>query len=432
MEIEPSSISTDSRGIRRGEFFIALKGHNFDGNNFVEEVFKKGAVGAILTTYNLRLTTYGKIVIQVKDTLKAMQDIAAAHREKFEIPVIAVTGSSGKTTVKDMIACVLSVKYNILKNEGTRNNHIGVPQTLLKLKPEHRICVLELGTNHKGEIRALAEIARPTIAVMTNIGPSHLEFLRDLDGVFEAKKEVIEFLDEKGILILNNDDKYLSRIKEKKPEILRYGFKTPAAFIAEALLPGKGTLTFVVNKKMVFELNLFGIHNIYNALAAITAASRFNISYKAMRKALFEYRPGSMRLDLKKINGIDIIDDSYNSNPLSMSKALEVIRDYPANARWVVSADMLELGREAVRFHREAGALVAKCGVEGLVTFGELSRHTLSQAIANGMPKERAWHCATHDKVADLLKKVTRKGDVVLLKGSRSMGMERVIKKLRS
>ena len=431
-DIDTSKILTDSRTAAKGSFFVALTGPNFNGNNFVESAFEKGAVGAIITRREACGLWLGKIVILVKDSTKALQQIASAHRRKFKIPVIAVTGSNGKTTAKDMIAACLSKKYRVLKNEGTKNNHIGVPQTLLQLKPGHQACVLELGTNHKGEIRDLSAIARPTVAIITNIGPSHLESLGDLDGVYEAKKEILDFLDKKGTIVLNGDDKYLSRIKGGRRKIVRYGFKGSNAFYAEGLLPPrKGRLTFVVNKKMVFELNIVGRHNIYNALAAIAVADHFKISHKLIREALVGYRPASKRLDIKRINGIDIIDDSYNSNPLSMMCALETIKHYPANARWVVAGDMLELGRGTVRFHRSIGEAIARSNVDGILTFGEFSRHILSRALECGMKKEKLWHCPDHEAITGILKRIVKKGDVVLLKGSRGMKMEEVLNKLK-
>jgi len=429
-DIAPEKISTDSRTIRRGEFFIALKGSDFDGGEFIEEVFRKGAIGALLMGQGAG-NGQGKIIIQARDTTKALQDIARYHRMKFKIPVIALTGSNGKTTVKDMISSVLSAKYNVLKNEGTKNNHIGVPQTLLKLGERHDICVLELGTNHKGEIRMLADIARPTMCVITNIGPSHLEFLKCLKGVYQEKIQILRSLDKKkGIAVINGDDKFLSQIKGKG--IVRFGFGESNDFRGKALLMKNGRVDFLLNGKERMSLRLLGIHNVYNALAAIAVSRRFGLSYGMIRKGLLAFRPAGMRLDLKRINGVDIINDAYNSNPVSMKRALEVIQYYPAKNKWVVSADMLELGRDRVYFHQIVGALIAASGIKGLLTFGELSKHTLSRALECGMNKKNLWHCSTKNEIADILKRVARKGDVVLLKGSRAMKMEEVLNKLKA
>jgi len=432
-EIDPSRISTDSRTIKRGDFFVALKGPKFDGNEFVREVLKKGAIGAIITHNAQRTTHNDKVIIRVSDTTKSLQDIAAYHRSKFQTPVICVTGSNGKTTVKDMIWHILSAKYNVLRNEGTKNNHIGVPQTLLQLKKSHDICVLELGTNHEGEIRSLARIARPNAAVITNIGPAHLEFLGDLEGIFREKSSILNYLDKKGgLLVLNGDDEFLSRIKKNGFNVIRYGFGEACDLKAEAL-PSKGKgLLFVLNNRMIFSLAALGIHNIYNSMAAIAVGLSFGLEHRLIRKALSGYKPAGMRLALENIRGIDIVNDSYNSNPLSMMKALEVVKDYPARAKWIVSGDMLELGNESERFHRMIGEFIAKAGIEGLMTFGEFSRHTLSQARALGMTPSRLWHCSTHDEIAQLLKKVVKRGDVVLVKGSRGMQMEKVLEKLKT
>lgn len=432
IDIDPSGISTDSRTIRQGAFFIALKGPNFDGNDFLETAFKKKAVGALVTKHPSRPKDPRKVIIKVKDTTRALEEIAGHHKMKFKIPVIGVTGSNGKTTVKEMIWRILSPEYNVLKNEGTKNNNIGVSQTLLKLNPRHQICVLEMGMNHRGEIALLSKIAKPAIAVITNIGPSHLEFLGNLKRVFEAKRELLESLDADGLAVLNGDDKFLSRIKNGRFKVLKFGFKKSNDFRITAVSEERDGLRFILNDRMKFKLNLLGVHNIYNASAAIAAASNFGISYESMRKALSDYRPGYMRLNLKRINGIDIIDDSYNSNPLSMKCALEALKKYPADTKWVVSGDMLELGRYGRYFHKEAGSAVASANAKGLLTFGSLSKATLSQARRCGMDKNKSWHCSSHDEIADILKKVAKRGDVVLIKGSRAMRMEKVLEKLKA
>ncbi|MFA6321504.1 MAG: UDP-N-acetylmuramoyl-tripeptide--D-alanyl-D-alanine ligase [Candidatus Omnitrophota bacterium] len=431
-DIDLSKVSTDTRNIARGDMFLALSGSNFNGNEFASDAFKKGAVGAIVSKRGSWTDGQDKIIVLVKDTTKALQQIAAAHRKQFDIPVICVTGSNGKTTVKDMIAHVLSSRYSVLRNEGTKNNHIGVPQTLLRLNKKHEICVIELGTNHKGEIASLSGIVRPVVSVFTNIGPSHLEFLGDLEGVFNEKRDVLKFLDkESGSIVLNGDDEFLSKISGKGFKLVKYGFNKSNDIRAEALKPGSDKLVFVVNNTMAFELNLLGAHNIYNALAAIAVALNFGIEYKAIREVLASYKPTYMRLERESVDGIDILNDSYNSNPMSMLRALEVIKYYRARAKWVVTGDMLELGQDSERFHKMIGESAAKAGIEGLVTFGELSKYTLSQALASGMSQDRLWHCSTHDEIAELLKKVAKSGDVILLKGSRSMKMEKVLHKLK-
>lgn len=429
-DIDLGKVSCDSRTIGKGDFFLALKGPNFDGADFLDEVFQKGATGAIVTKKPSQRAYPGKILIETSDTTCALQHIARHHRMKFRIPVIGVTGSSGKTTVKEMIAACLSTKYNVLKNEGTKNNHIGVPQTLLKLDPSHDIAVLELGTNHHGEIRRLSKICRPTVSVITVIGPSHLEYLKDLEGVFEAKKEIIEHMEDDGLLVLNGDDEFLSRIRHSRFSVVRFGFNSTNDFRATSLAIEKDRISFVVDHSSRFELRLLGSHNVYNALAAIAVSTSFGIGEKAMKKALLEQRPGNLRLNLLKVNGVDVINDSYNSNPLSMKLALEALKIYPARERWVVSGDMLELGKKSKHFHETLGALVAQSGAKGLLTYGRYSKYTSSSARRFGMPRDKVWHCKTHDEAAGILKRIVKKGDVVLVKGSRGMRMEKVVEKL--
>ncbi|MBI4974282.1 MAG: UDP-N-acetylmuramoyl-tripeptide--D-alanyl-D-alanine ligase, partial [Candidatus Omnitrophica bacterium] len=414
IDIAPPKISTDSRTMMKGGFFIALKGPNFDGDDFVKEAFAKGARGALVAVCKMQLDDK-RIIIQVRDTLEALQTIASHHRMKFRIPVIGITGSNGKTTTKEMMWRVLSAKYNVLKNEGTKNNHIGLPLTLLKLESSHDICILEMGMNHRGEIRLLCDIAKPTIAVITNIGPSHLEFMGNLNKIFKAKREILESLCKKSIAILNGDDEYLSKIRNASFDILRFGLEDSNDLQATDISVGRNKIKFGVNGKMGYELNLLGLHNIWNALAAIAVGTRFNISYGSMKRSLFAYKPAYMRLNLRRFNGLAIIDDTYNSNPSSMDCALEALRNYPANARWVVSGDMLELGVHGKDFHRMVGRMVARSNAKGLLTFGRLSKATLSEARNCGMDKDNLWHCSTHGQIAGILRRVAKSGDAVLI-----------------
>lgn len=427
--VSPGRISTDSRSIKKGEFFIALKGNNFDGSGFAGDALKNGAVGAMVCGGDVRSDDPRKILIKVDDTTKALQKIAAFHRSEFGIPVIAITGSNGKTTVKEMTALVLSDKYNVLKNEGTKNNHIGVPLTLLRMNSRHEICVLELGMNHKGEIRSLCEIARPDVAVITNVGPSHMEYFNSLDEVFEAKCEIFENIGKGGTIIINGDDAYLSRIKNGK-RVVRFGIGEYNDLRASGIKTGSGKISFKLNGGTKFDLNLIGVHNVYNALAAISVGRKFGVSAGSMARSLESYRPVSMRLDIRDINGVKVINDAYNSNPLSMKCAIEALVRYPAESRWVIAGDMLELGERSEEFHSMIGKELAISGVHGLLTVGRMSRFMCEAAGQSGIDRTRTWHCESHDEAVLILKKVIKKGDVVLVKGSRGMHMEKVIDKL--
>jgi UDP-N-acetylmuramoyl-tripeptide--D-alanyl-D-alanine ligase len=430
-EIDPAGISIDSRTIKEGQFFLPIKGVNFNGEEFIDAAFKNGAIGTFTAQHTTHNTQRDKIIIRVKDTTDALQRLAHHNRMRFNVPVVGVTGSNGKTTVKDMIAGVLSQKYNVLKSEGTRNNHIGVPLTLLKLNDSHSMCVVEMGTNHHGEIRLLAGIARPNVAVITNVGPSHLEYLRDLKGVFRAKREILEILSRDSLAVINGDDAYLSTIKSKAFKVMRFGFNATNDFHASGVSAGGAGIKFILNDRSPFTLNLIGAHNVYNALAAIAVAYNFDISYPDTKIALSEYSPAGMRLNVRQVGDVTVIDDAYNSNPLSMGSAIEALTGYPAKGRWVVSADMLELGQREEEFHKMIGEAIARSGFNGLITFGALSRHTSSRALECGMDKNRVWHCSDRAKIADILKKSMDKGDAVLVKGSRAMKMEEVIENLK-
>jgi len=439
--VDPSRISTDSRNVKRGDLFIALKGPNFDGGKFVAEAFGKGAIGAISSfapKSGPGSTASGrpsgeKIFIKVKDATEAFQRIAAAHRNKFKIPVIGITGSNGKTTVKDLASAILSGKYKVLKNEGTDNNHIGVPKTLLKLNKDHDICVLELGTNHPGEIKKLCRIASPTAAVITNIGLSHIEFFGDLEGVYRAKTEILSSAKgPKGKVIINGDDKYLKRIKPGSRKLIRFGFDDRNDYKGSIIGSSNDKVSFSVNSDRIFISGLLGIHNVYNALGAIAIGRSFEMPYQAIIKAVASFKPTKMRMEIRKICGVDVINDAYNSNPQSMSAALEVLENHPAISKWVVSGDMFELGSKGEYFHRMIGVLVAKSGADGLLTMGKLSKFTLAEAYASGMRKDRLWHCADHAEASKILGKFAKSGDLILIKGSRGMRMERVLEKLKT
>lgn len=431
-DIDPGSISIDSRSIKKGEFFLPLKGANFNGEDFIQDAFKKGAIGAFTTQCSaFGASGRGKIIMRVRDTTRALQRMARYNRRLFDIPVIGVTGSNGKTTVKDMIAKVLSSKFNVLKNEGTKNNHIGLPLTLLKLNSSHRVCVVEMGTNHRGEISFLGDIAAPNIAVITNIGPSHLEFLKDLNGVFREKRDILEALDRDSLAVINGDDKYLAAIKKKPFKIMRFGYDDRNDFRSSRISSNGTNIEFFLNDRSRFELNLIGAHNVYNALAAIAVAYNFDISYEATKRALSEYSLPDSRLNVRDIGGITVIDDAYNSNPLSMKSAIETLAEYPAKRRWIVSADMLELGRAEEELHGKIGEMIARSGFSGLITYGKLSKHTSSRALECGMGPDRVWHCSSREEAADILSRVAGKGDAILVKGSRAMKMEEVIKNLK-
>lgn len=425
-------ISIDSRQIKPGEAFIAIKGNNFDGHDFIKQAINKGAGAVVVQGSGFRIQLTGKApFIVVKDTVKALGDIARFQREKFDIPVIAVTGSNGKTTTKEMIAHVLSAKFNVLKNIGTKNNHIGLPLTLVNLNKDHDMAVLEVGTNHFGEVAYLADICRPNIGVVTNIGPSHLEHFRNLRSIFKEKLSLMEFLKAPFISILNSDDNFLGKQtlkKTKKPLILGFGIKNKSDFFVSDVFDRNGKFEFKVNRKYKFTLNTLGYYNIYNCLAALAVGRIFGMDYESISRRLSAFKFPQSRLSLIEFKNVKFIDDTYNSNPNSLKQALEALSDYNARGRKIfVMGDMLELGSSKELFHRQAGLNAARvCDV--LITVGNLSKIAARVAKKSGIDTKNIFTCESALEARDiLLNEVSLDpADVVLVKGSRSMKMEEV------
>jgi len=433
-------ISIDSRTIKPQDAFIAIKGSNFDGHNFLAEAIRKGASCIIKEAAAKKLPQKvkgktGKIAcIEVKDTVKALGDIARFQRKKFDIPVVAVTGSNGKTTVKEMLAHVLSKKFKVLKNEGTKNNQIGLPLTLINLNSSHDAAVLEVGTNHFGEVNYLTRICRPNIGIITNIGPSHLEYLRNLAGVFREKYKLIENLEKPYVAVLNADDDLLRKkvsANAGKTIILGFGMKNHCDFFAAHIKNISRGLEFRIKQKYRFTLKTLGYYNISNALAAIVVARLFGIKYSdiAGKLATFDFPQG--RLKFIKINNINFIDDTYNSNPLSLSHALNLLADFKTKGKKIfVMGDMLELGNYKERFHYQAGQEAAQC-CDIFITVGRLSRLAAEAAKDSSFDPKNILTCQTAGQARDILfKKVSlKKDDIVLVKGSRLMKMEEIFNK---
>ena len=422
-------ISIDTRTIKRGDTFLAIKGRRFDGHDFVREALRKGAKKAVVSKIPHLPPAYRPRLIKVSNTLEVLAEMAGARRAKFGIPLIAVTGSNGKTTAKDMLARVLSSRYNVLKNETSKNNFIGLSLTLLGLNAKHEIAVLEMGMNGLGEIEKLSEIAKPSMGVMTNIGPSHLEGLKSLDNVFKAKAELIKKLPRNAPVFLNIDDEILRKARVSGRKKVYYGIERRCRFRAENVSYRAGAWSFTVSGER-FELPLLGRHNIYNALIAIAVSRTLGVPLRDVKKGIAGFRPGrSGRLDRITVRGIDVIDDSYNSNPLSMASALDALGMYGVSGKKiVVCGDMLELGDKSRFFHEEAGRDVAERHIYSLITLGRLSRFIHKSAGRRGM--ENIYHAASHREAARVLRRLARPGDAILVKGSRGMKMEKVIEEL--
>jgi len=431
---KPMAISTDSRGLKPREAFLALRGNHFDGCKFIPAALKSGAACIIAekAISGMKIPK-GVAFIQVKDATLALGDLARFKRGIFKKTVIAVTGSNGKTTVKDMIAWVLSANSRVLKNEGTKNNQVGLPQTLIQLKERDDFAVVEIGTNHFGEVDYLSAIARPNIGVLTNIGPSHLEFLKNLRGVLKEKSGLLNNLSSPAIALLNADDQYLRGLLKQEKRDLRlfsYGIKEKSDFSAKRIKLEAGKLSFTLNRKFDFRLSTLGKHNVYNALVAIAVGRILGLGLGEIASRLEDFDFPKGRLKLIELKGLSFIDDTYNSNPLSLNNALIALNAMRCKGRKIlVMGDMLELGEQKELLHRQvAGSITNTCDL--LVTVGSLSAITGRAARAAGFKSKNIFCCATAQQARDLLinKIVPEAQDIILVKGSRSMKMEEVLK----
>ncbi|MBF0331442.1 MAG: UDP-N-acetylmuramoyl-tripeptide--D-alanyl-D-alanine ligase [Candidatus Omnitrophica bacterium] len=422
-----SGISTDSRTVKKGQLFLAIKGDTFDGHDSLAAAAKGGASAFVVHRKDVCIPE-GKAGILVEDTVKALGHIARDHRQRFNIPIIAITGSAGKTSTKELIASVMRQKYAVLFNKGTENNHIGVPKTLLKLTRRHQVAVIEMGTNHPGEIAWLAQNTLPTVAVFTNVGASHLEGLGSLEGVFEEKLSLLKYLSRDGHAVVNADDPFWSRLLKKRlpQRVVSYGIRCKADVMATDIAPAAAGISFKVDKKFLFAVKSPSLGAVQNALAAIICARIFGLSNPKVQRAVLRSKPAQGRQCLTKVSGITLIDDTYNANPVSYKNAIATLKMLKGRGRSVlIAADMLELGVHSDALHREVGKAVAEAGIDALFTCGQGGA-----LIAEGVKSKSSgtYVCSFSDQpsLVDALKIYLRRGDVVLFKGSRGMRMEKV------
>ncbi len=431
----------DSRSAGRGELFIPLQGEKENGHKFVLDALQRGAAGSMVERRFLPLpelddTFFGKAVIVVEDTLKALQDIASYHRRRFFIPVVAVTGSNGKTTTKDFAASVLSSRLHVLKTEGNLNNHIGLPLMLLKLEEKHEAAVFEFGMSASGEIGLLTSLANPTVGVLTNIGEAHMEYLGSKENIASAKGELLKVMGDGGLAFLNGDDHCLRRLGEEyRGKVIYYGFGDDVhikilacrpkgeGYLLIASLPGEG--------KKAFWIPLAGKHNAYNAAAAIGIGLHFGLSLHHIQEGLEKTVFSEMRLE--KIlfdSGLRVINDAYNASPTSMRFSLDYLKESPGAPKIAVLGDMLELGGIAEKEHLELGRFVARIDIDYLITAGRLGSLIARGAVGGGMPPEKVFAAKDPHQAANMLLKLPLRTSTVLLKGSRGMRMERVVQEL--
>ncbi|TDA70476.1 MAG: UDP-N-acetylmuramoyl-tripeptide--D-alanyl-D-alanine ligase [Clostridia bacterium] len=434
-----TGISTDSRCIQPGDLFFAIKGPRFDGHDFVPAALAGGAAGAVVSREGFAaVASQGRPIIKVADTVRALQDWAGAHRRRFSLPVVAVTGSSGKTTTKDMAAAALGGRELVLASQGNHNNEIGLPLALLALKSCYRAAVVEMGMRGLGQIRELAAVARPDAGVITNIGLTHVELLGSRENIARAKGELLESLPPAGLAVLNADDPWCRALAARSPApVVFYGFGPEAEVRALdfAIVSDRGT-SFRVNA-MGSEAEIFipylGRHNVANALAAVAVALKLGEDLARIRECLAAMPPGQMRLERQPgPYGSILLNDAYNANPDSVAAALEVLRQLPAGRRIAVLGDMLELGPYAETAHRETGKKAAEIGADLLIGVGQMAAYLVAGARQAGLSAEAARAFGDREEAAGWLAPRLAAGDVVLVKGSRGMEMEKLVEQLQA
>jgi UDP-N-acetylmuramoyl-tripeptide--D-alanyl-D-alanine ligase len=415
--------SVDSRTLVEGDFFFALKGPNHDGAKYVAQVLGKGASGAVVETCG------GPRVYEVPDTLAALQRIATWAREKWAGDVVAVTGSAGKTSTKDVVAALLSVRITVGKTEGNFNNQVGLPLSILRLPAAAEVAVLEIGMNHAGEIRELARIARPRIAVVTNVGYAHIEFFESIDDIAAAKRELIEALPPDGIAVLNADDARALRFREAHPgKTITFGIDQSADVRATDVEHFDGGVRFRIGG-VAFETRLPGRHGILNILAGVAVAGLYGIAPERLIDAVARLAPGKMRGERLTYHGIFILNDCYNSNPDAARSMIDALRDTPARRRIAVLGEMLELGRWSESLHRDVGRHAAEQGISALVGIRGAAQSMVDAAIEAGLSKDAAFFFDDPAEAGAALRRIAREGDVVLFKGSRGARVEQALER---
>jgi UDP-N-acetylmuramoyl-tripeptide--D-alanyl-D-alanine ligase len=432
-EFDPNAIASgyciDSRTLQTGELFFAVRGERLDGHEFVGAALAKGAVGAVVRKgYAARCTARARL-LAVDDPLIALQHLGAAVRRLWGRPLIAVTGSAGKTTTKEAIAHILAASHRVLKSQGNLNNHFGMPLQLLKLEPEHELAVVEIGMSHAGEITELAKLARPDCGVVTMVAPVHLEFFDSIAAIARAKYELIESLPPGGTAVLNGDDEYVSQFgRDFHGKVITFGVHKPADVSAqhiESRGPLGSAFELVANgERTAATVPLLGEHSIYNALAAVAASLQYGVSLSDAANSLATLSAGDKRGEIISYVGATIINDCYNSNPKALDSMVRSLAHLPGKRRIVVAGEMLELGPAAEAMHREAGRHMADYGIDVVLGVRGLAKALVEGASAG---KTRAEFVNTPEDAGEWLRSEVRPGDVVLLKASRGVRLERAL-----
>ncbi|MDH5761529.1 MAG: UDP-N-acetylmuramoyl-tripeptide--D-alanyl-D-alanine ligase [Nitrospinota bacterium] len=441
---EPSKkfqeVSIDSRTLQAGQLFFCIQGDRFDGHDFLAEAAEKKVAGVVVSD-RTKLNKFlyeqaGLFAVAVPDTTQALQELAGYHRKQFQVHMIGVTGTNGKSTTKEIIASVLKTRYPTLKTEGNLNNHIGLPLTLLKLNKSHKAAVVEMGMSAAGEIARLAEIALPRIGVITNISQAHMIELKTVKDIQQAKGELFKALPQQGTAIVNADDPLVCELAEKlRIKKITFGIESKADITATDIRSGSisgfdFTLN-ILNKKIAVHMPLLGRFNIYNALAAAAVGHALDIPLEQIKSGLGARHKLPQRGDSIRYRNMALLNDTYNANPQSMREAMQTLKEYTADGRkFLVIGDMLELGDLERSAHQQLGGEVARYKFDFLVTVGDLARLAGEAALKSGMSENQVHVFDSHQAAVDFLKKNSRPGDCLLFKGSRGAHMETVMEDL--
>ena len=426
---EIKAVSTDTRKIEEGTMFIALKGENFNGNNYVLEAFNKGAKIAIVDEVKCDLNELKEDValIKVQNTGRALMDLAKFYREKLGLKVVGITGSAGKTSTKDLVAAVLSDKYKVFKTKGNFNNEIGLPLMILELDSTYDVAILEMGMRGLGQIKELAEIASPDLGIITNIGISHIEILKTRENILKAKMEIATFFDKNNTLVVCGNDDFLGALPEAEYKIVKTGvgenFKIGAKNIALEELSSKFTV-YDGEKEEEFSLDMPGEHNISNLMLGIAIAKELGVSFEEMKRGLNNIEATSMRLELIKKDGFSILNDCYNSSPVAVKSAIDVMKNIEGKRRIAVLGTMRELGHKSEEAHEEIGKYAKENGIEKVLCFGNFSEN-IKEGYGEG--------CTVYENKEELIKDLLNiicDGDIILVKASRSLKFEEITKAL--
>ena len=426
---EIKAVSTDTRKIEEGTMFIALKGENFNGNNYVLEAFNKGAKIAIVDEVKCDLNELKEDValIKVQNTGRALMDLAKFYREKLGLKVVGITGSAGKTSTKDLVAAVLSDKYKVFKTKGNFNNEIGLPLMILELDSTYDVAILEMGMRGLGQIKELAEIASPDLGIITNIGISHIEILKTRENILKAKMEIATFFDKNNTLVVCGNDDFLGSLPSAEYKIVKTGvgenFKIGAKNIALEELSSKFTV-YDGEKEEEFSLDMPGEHNISNLMLGIAIAKELGVSFEEMKRGLKNIEATSMRLELIKKDGFSILNDCYNSSPVAVKSAIDVMKNIEGKRRIAVLGTMRELGHKSEEAHEEIGKYAKENGIEKVLCFGDFSEN-IKEGYGEG--------CTVYENKEELIKDLLNiicDGDIILVKASRSLKFEEITKAL--